>query len=100
MVTIQQTDATGLMGEGGTVGILHLGLATGTTLRLDFDDTVGTLRTIDGSTCRIFQHGNGGDVVGVHVEEFSKLVFCGIGIVEVAVVVALEDVAIHHDEGL
>ena len=97
VVTTQQVIALGLMGGCELQGVGHVGLATDTTLGGQLDDTVTTLRTIDGRCGSVLQHVDGGDVLRVDVQQFSELLVVGTCHIEV-VEVHLTDVTVDHDQ--
>ena len=98
VVTIEEFVAFWLPTACETVRILHRGLALGTTLGLDFNHTVSTLRTPNGCCCSVLEDGDRLDILGVDIEEFGKLLFVGIGVVEVGVSVVGPNVTVDHDE--
>ena len=98
LVTIQHAHTCRLVSQRRAVGIAHTSLTTLTTLRLDFNHTISTLRTPNGSTRCILQHRDGSNIVGVHIQQLRPLVLTRIRIVEVVVVVRLEDITIHHNQ--
>ena len=98
LVTIQQAIALRLLGKLNRISVSHLRLATGTTLCLDFDDTITTSCTPNGRCGGILQYGDGGDIVRVDLQKLCELVFRSVGIVQIDVMVVLEDIAIDHNE--
>ena len=98
LVAIEQLDALGLVGARETVAVGDLRLAACTALRLNLDDTIGTLRTPDSCSSGIFQYGDALNVLGVDVQQLGELLVVGSRDVEVRLV-ALPDVAIDDDEG-
>ena len=85
------------MGGGELQRVGHVGLTTDTTLGGQLDDTVTTLRTVDGRCSSVLQHVDGGDVLRVDVQQFSELFVVGTSHIEV-VEVHLADVTVDHDQ--
>ena len=101
LVTIEQLHAFRLVGSRKTQAVGHLRLASGTALGLDFDNTIGTLRTPDGRCGSILQHGDALDVLRVDVQQLSKLLVIGRGEVEVlGAATRLPDVTVDDDKRL
>ena len=99
LVTVQHLVALRLVGTSQTEAVVDAGLTTRTTLGLDLDDTVRTLRTPDGGCGSILQHRDALDILRVDVQQFGKLLLVGRREVEV-VDVGLPHVTVDHDQRL
>ena len=96
LVAREHFHAFRLISTGETIGIGHLGTATRATLGFDFDNSIGALRSPDGSGGCILEHGDGLDVVGVDVEQLSELLV--VGTRKVQVLVGLPHITVDNDQ--
>ena len=97
VVTAQHLIALRLIGACETERIGELRRTARTTLCGDLDDTVSTLRTVDGRSGGILQHGDAGDILRVHVQQLCELLVVGTGQVEVRHI-DVPRVAVDNDE--
>ena len=81
-----------------TIAVRHTCLASHTTLCLDFDYTVSTLRTPDSSSSSILQYADVLNVLGVYVKELRKFLVVGRREVEGTVTVVLPYVSVNYDK--
>ena len=77
VVTRQQIITLWLVGTCQFQGVLESGFTTGTTLGGEFDDTVTTLRTVDGRSGSILQHADVGDILRVDIQQLSETLVVG-----------------------
>ena len=97
VVAIEHGHSLGLIGAGESQLVRHAWFASHTALGGQLDDTVTTLRAVDGAGGGILQHGDAGDVLRVDVQQFGKFLVVGASHVEV-VEVHLADVSVDDDE--
>ena len=97
VIAIQQLVALRLMSTRETERVSELRFSTRTTLGGNLDDTVGTLRTIDGCGSSILQHGDAGNIFRVDIKQLRELLIVGILHIKVAHI-HIPGVAVHHNQ--
>ena len=99
VVTIQQIVAARHPRTRELIAQRHFGFSACTALGGDLNDTVGALRTPDGGSSSILQHGNVGNIVDADGQQRREGLFVGTLKVDVGSIV-LEDFIVDHNQRL
>ena len=73
LVTIEQLNGTVLITNGHLTRVTDVNRTALTTLCSNFDNTIGTVLTPDGSCGSIFQYSDVQDIFSVHLQQLGKL---------------------------